>query len=340
MKTKAKRELDLRLVDAALEREGLTIVGSPEERVERLRAHYEALPAVQLSDCSECGFASPAEDPACAFCGHVDAEGSTAIVEAPPEVLADAKEAERELDEAIGQYVAAGQNMVGAGWDMGIQAKRILDKRLYLARRDGKGAPVHRTFKDFCRVELSRSDNYVRELIDVASNFSREEAIRIGTSKLGVTLRVFDAKKRAPLLEMAKDPDVSLRQLREATNEVVRAQPRRLDRNGQLRGRPRKLPPPVFPPVSPFLGQKAEEEPEGEKERPRRRLTISVEEGEHQVKLWAKRRTPEDRRRARELADGPVGRLRCPNGTQIRFRILRSENGLYMKVEFTEAGED
>lgn len=340
---KTKRETDLGLVDEALEREGLTVIGASEERVERLKAHYEERPQHELADCSECGFASPAEEPACAFCGHADGEDSAAIVEALPVDLGDVEEAEHRLDQAIARYASAGRDMVGSGWDMGNAAREIRESKLYLARRALKGEPLYRNFEEFCRRELHRSSMDVRRMIDVASNFTRQEAVEVGTTKLGITLRIADLQKRAPLLEMARDPDVSVRQLHEATEKVAKTQAPRLDRIGRPHGGgKRKADAPIFPPVAPFLGRSAaQDEPaEGEKPKRVRRLSVSVEEGEHQALFWARRNSPGDKRRAHEVTDGPVARVKFLNGTQMRIRIFRGDKGLFAKVEFTEAPDE
>lgn len=347
MKQSKKQEPDLRLVDEALEREGLTVVGSAEERIDRLRVHYEARPAHELADCSECGFATPADDPACAFCGHSDGETGLTVADASPSLaLQNVEEAEKKLDQAIGRYAAAGRDMVGSGWDMGNAVREILDNRLYLARRGPKGEPLYRNFWEFCRAELNRSAVDVRRMIAIASEYTRQEAVEIGTTKLGIVLKIADPSKRAPILDMARDPDVSVRQLSEATREIVKESPREVARDGLRMGgranpRPRKPPAPIFPPA-PFISRPAQDDRPAGEEKPKRakRLSISVEEGEHQVLLYAQRTSPTDQRRAREIADKPAGRIRFLNGTQMRVILLRSEKGLFAKLEFTEAPED
>lgn len=334
----AKREPDLRLVDEALELAGQTVVGEPEERVARLKDHYEKLPDDQLSDCSECGFGSPIDHAACDFCGHT---GGAEVILSPGGLGLSSEEAERKLDQAIARYAAAGRDMIGSGWDMGNAAREIRESKLYLARRGPRGEPLYRNFEEFCRRELNRSSMDVRRMIDVSSNFTRQEAVEVGTTKLGITLRIADPERRAPLLEMARDPDVTVRQLSEATSEVAKAQAPRADRLGRPHGGGRKRVP-IFPPVAPFMARPAPQaEPASvDKAKRPRRLSISVEEGEHQVLLYAQRTSPTDQRRAREIADKPAGRIRFLNGTQMRVILLRSEKGLFAKLEFTEAPEE
>lgn len=337
----SKKEPDLRLVDEALEREGLTVIGGSEERVERLKAHYETRPQHELADCDVCGFGSPAEEPACAFCGHSDAENPAAIVEALPSDLGDVAEAEHRLDQAIARYASAGRDMVGSGWDMGNAAREIRESKLYLARRAPKGEPIYRNFEEFCRLELRRSARDIRQMIDVSENFSREDAIQVGTTKLGITLRVIDAERRAPLLDMARDPAVTVRQLTEATREATKDQAPKIDRLGRAHKKMGRRPKgPIFPPVAPFLPKPAEEPQAEEAPKRVRRLTLAIEEGEHQVLLWARRNSPGDRRRAREVTDGPVGRIRFLNGMQMRIRVFRGEKGMYLKIEATVAADE
>lgn len=335
-----KTEPNLELVDAALDREGQPNDGTPKERIERLKAHYEALPNDRLADCDECGFPSPAEEPACSFCGHSDVTG-IAIVDTASAELGDLVEAERRLDAAIGRYAGAGREMVGSGWDMGNAAREIRESKLYLARRGPQGEPLYRNFEEFCRLELRRSARDIRQMIDVSENFSREDAIQVGTTKLGITLRVIDAERRAPLLDMARDPAVTVRQLTEATREATKDQAPKIDRLGRAHKKMGRRPKgPIFPPVAPFLPKPAEEPQAEETPKRVRRLTLAIEEGEHQVLLWARRNSPGDRRRAREVTDGPVGRIRFLNGTQMRIRVFRGEKGMYLKIEATVAADE
>jgi len=319
------KKVEIDLVKAVLVREGLPISGDPEELTGRLKKHFASYPDHEMSDCSECGNGSPADDPACAFCGHSgDGDGSTLVtlpgVSEAVTSLGDRAEAERRLDAAIGRYGSANREMVGSGWDMGNAIREIRDGKLYLARRGAGDQPVHRNFEEFCRRELKTNAGHVNRMIAVAENYTREQALAIGTTKLGLVLKVFDEEKRAPLLEMASRPEVTVKQLAEATRQAVKDQPPRPDRLGRKTAHAYRASAAVFPPAAP--------------------VAPFIPKASGQVLFSERRKGPGDRRRAFELTDGPVARMRCLNGTQIRIRLFKGDKGIYAKLEFSEAPDE
>jgi hypothetical protein len=377
-----EKEPDGAMVDAALRRAGLNTKGTIWERAARLQEHYEREASI-LANCSVCGFASPEALPSCAFCGHdapvKGAEGEAlAEVEAPPvDVLADPATAERKLDAALLRYRASVREMVGAGWDVGNAAREIHEHRLYLARRDAKGVPVHRNFAEFCAKELGKSSVHVLRMIEVAQAYSRDEAVRIGEGKLAILLRMTDEKARARLLPMAEA--ATHREVSEAVRETLAlgegGAPREADRRGRKLGpqmkprmedelpntRAEEYPPPtkMGDPArpqdakpAPTKGKKADPAKSGQSwirgSQPKsdpppaveaRRLTAMVEEGEHQILFYARRKTPGAKLRARTLGDHPKARFRALNGVEFTIALHQGEKGLYGKVQVREVKE-
>lgn len=339
------------LVRAALVREGLPVDGDRDGRIERLEEHYNSCGG-DVFDCDECGYPTPAiegesEPPPCHFCGYSEGatedRSSVAIAPSSPSSALALPEsgpipagAEEQLDAAIRRYATGAREMAAAGWDMGDAAREIDERKLYLARRDRKGQPIFRTFDDFARAELGRSGAHTRQLIRMATTYTREQAVAIGESKLSLLSRVADPEKRAALLPAAETS--SLRALATKVREANVGEEPRPDRLGRKRGR--RGEPKI---VAPFM-PRAEEPAENEaKEAPKRRITLSIEEGPHKVKLWGKKSVPTaPKRRAQTLADCPTGKLTLPNGTRISIRIGRSEGeegGLYAELTAFEVDD-
>lgn len=266
----------------------------------------------------------------------------------------DATLEERRLDRAVERAHVFRAEMKGSGWDLGNALREIEDGKLYLARRDLKQVPVYPTFEKFVAAEFDCSATWARSLIDVARSFTREQAMALGPSKLVPLLRV-SGDERQRLLEAA--PEMSTREIAAEVRAVAGGERRETGREApeglkQGRGRAQygtkarvqqhvretpKMPDPViFPrPVS----QEAEAEARAEKRgKPKpRKLTVIASEGVALVPLWARRKTPGDRRRAKSLADEPKGRLRFPNGTEAVILVREGDKGMVVQITFGES---
>ena len=357
-KDEFEREPDDKLVAKALERAGLTSKGTPDERVKRLVQHYttEENAGVAMAECSDCGHFSPAKTDDCAFCGSRNGDGpvsdktpvpQSAIVTAGVVLPALPDDlAERDLDIAIERVKTHSREAAGAFWDIGNDVREIRDKRLYLARRVGS-TPTHRTFEDFCLAELGMSAGYVRGLIKIAETTTREAAIGVGVAKMGLIARVQNPETRAQL--MSKAPSTSVREVSAQVREVTKKEPAktsdRLGRGHSHAGVPAEVREakreeedapapkraPVFPPAKDQRALVEEKVANGEPEP--RVITLAMSEGEHEVHFFARRKKPGDRRRAQDLADAPVARLRTRNGIEIKIRLFKGEKGIFGKIQ-------
>lgn len=375
--------LDGKLIKDGLVRAGLSTKGSVLEMATRLQGHFTSDPEHVKNgsreydcdvDAGGCGYPFPTNLQTCAFCGRAAEEGDKAppapptpvptsgIVKASGVALAEADEQEKKLDYAVERARVFSREMVGAGWDLGNTIKQIYEQKLFLARRGKDGAPVHPTLEAFCKAELQMTSTYARNLIDVATNFTRAQVVSLGTTKLVAIARVDPGPERDRLLEEA--PEKSAAEIGREVRTVVAAQPPKKDRRGQAHGGgrkmtiggPRDLPsaepsPVIYPPpstftrapVAPFLSDApAPEEGAPPVEEvvvpPPRRLTLAAEEGTYKVLMYAPRRTPHSKPRAQTLADSPKGRIKMLNDTEIVVVVGKSEKGLWVKLSFLELG--
>lgn len=371
----------------ALVRAGLSTKGSVLEMATRLQSHFTSDPEHVKNgsreydcdvDAGGCGYPFPTNLQTCAFCGRAAEEGdkdapvsptpipTSGVVRASGVALAEADEQEKKLDYAVERVRVFSREMVGAGWDLGRTIGQIHEQKLYLARRGPDGKPVHPSFEAFCKAELKMSSVYARNLIDVSTRFTRDQAVSLGTQKLIQIGRVDPGPERDRLLKEA--PEKTVAEVGREVRTVVAAQPpKEIDRRGaplvgaarqgrkMTIGGARDLPsaeptPAIYPPpstftrapVAPFLsdapaggdGPKADEIVVP----PPRRLTLAAEEGTYKVLLYAPRKTPLSKPRAQTLADSPKGRIKMLNDTEIVVVVGKSDKGLWVKLSFLELG--
>lgn len=131
---------------------------------------------------------------------------------------------EKKLDGALERARVYRQEMKGAGWDLGNVLREIEERKLYLARRDSKGAPVHSTFDDFCEREFDCSGRWARSMIDVAREFTREQAMGLGARKLTPLLRLGAAERQEMV---ARAAEMTTREVEREVAAKTEGQPRR-----------------------------------------------------------------------------------------------------------------
>jgi len=355
------------LVNDALVKHGLTTKGSLADRCANLQSWFDRDEGSgvghELAECSECGWASTEALPACAFCGHsaiVEDEEKLAGDEssALAKIAEDPVKAEQKLDRAMERVKLFTRAMAGSAWDVGAAIREIHEGRLYLARRaPGSKDPVHRTWDSFCRSELGWNPGYARTMIDIAANFTREEAMTVGAAKLGKILMVDGKQERARLL--AKAPETSLRELTREVVEVASGQPpREKDRIGRSLGdhqRPGSNPQgagilkangPEYPPPQKLVGLMPKSKGKGKatadkpvEKAEARVLTLSAQEGEHEVHFYARAKSAVGGGRAKNIADKPRARMKMLNGTEIVITLHQGEKGIFGKVIVREVEE-
>lgn len=405
----------------SLVREGLPIPkgGSAKAMATALQKHFDAggKPLVECSDCLGFSPSDMVAYPACPFCGSAepieessgaappdgaaptsavafhDAEPGGIVVAPPAEVVAGEKAAdEKKLDSALERARVYRQEMKGAGWDLGNVLREIEEKKLYLARRDPlTKAPVHATFEEFCEREFDTSGRWARSMIDVAREFTREQAMDLGARKLTPMLRL-GAAARQEMIRRA--PEMTTRQVEREVAAATEGQPRReseretdaavptaghptrraairalVAERPELREHPEKIAKELGLKGVPLVQVKkalqatkaqlrstndlptkvgrvfprpvnAEEQAAAaavrEKKPAPKKITVIAPEGRCAVALYARRKKPNDSRRAQTLADEPMGRSTMINNTEVLIRIRMGKEGLVCDLTWQE----
>ncbi len=374
-----EEKLSQQAISVALVKEGLAIGGTVAAMAKRLQKHFVdgAAPLVRCDECNGDSPDGPGYESSCPFCGSAEPieerpSPTGAIVPAAPAEIVPVVDAvvlpaaarrsrdaeERKLDAALDRARVYHAEAKGAGWDLGNVLREIEEGKLFLARKDAKGVPVHSTFEKFCQAEMGVSGAWARNMIDVAKAFTREQAMALGPSKLVPMLRIA-GDERARLLEAA--PEMTSRQIAAEVKAIAGDERRVTDRDGgtrphvnreglklgtkkrreqHLRETPKRAEPLLFPrPVE--QGAKVEEKA-AKKGRPSpRKLTMIAREGQVLVPLWsAKRKKPGDERRAQTIADDPKGRMRMTNGTELVFVVRMGKKGLVIDVTAAEVRDE
>jgi len=239
---------------------------------------------------------------------------------------------EADLDDRLRRLEEAKRAEVSVYWDIGALIEELYSKKLYLQRRDAAGKPRYETWGQFCVAELGMTSAVAFRIQDVARNFDRATAIKVGVRKLNVLLRIESPERRAKLLEEAERTtaeDLELRVQRVVEKQQQgkpadrgRLTPARAERNAKATVAAAK--------------QSAEAKAENVAKNVVARDTISVALalGKTAVKLFVKgsRQNQPDAKRAKRLADEPVGWEETLNGVVTRYAVATDASGALLLI--------
>ena len=232
----------------------------------------------------------------------------------------------------------------------------VFENKLWALRCDENGVPKYSSFKDWVGAEQSITWQYAYELTNLPKYFTREQAGKIGSTKLTLSLRI-DEEERRRLLESGDLEKMSVSQVKEAITQNPATQPKNperavtRDKNGQLQPgdapnpltktkagtdvseiqrlpgtKPRSTKSKATPPASPPRVV-ASPVPPPRKPEPITLVTC-VLPTQIEFDLVAneenKNRPP---RKARDLSDDPVAFITCANGATMRIVFMKDADG-------------
>lgn len=238
--------------------------------------------------------------------------GSTAMTATPAVVDMVIQYTEKDLDAAVERVNhLKGEPLVGF-WRLGGALSEIYNKQLWRQRNKDDGSPAYKSFNQFAVKELGFTVQNAYWLIDIATNFSEEQAREFGQTKLNAILSA--PKTAEPKLLEAARAGATVRQLKEMGAQAhVEAGTADVERDTGRR-KPRKK-------GARVQGQKKPKKPTKALE-----PTIVVANliGKQTVKLF-KLGKPEDR--AKKFADNAVGVLDLENSARMHFAVASDPSG-------------
>ena len=213
-----------------------------------------------------------------------------------------------ELDKAIDEVQKAKQAAVFSYWELGRAIFLIYERKLFLERRDGSNNPKYKNWSQFVSTELRMTPAYSYKLMDVAANFTREDVEAIGTTKLGILLKLPEAA-RAELVEKAKK-GLPRSKLADEVRKLAGSGPRReTGRKKTPAGGGRKAKP---------AGGDA---PDGS-------ITVAMVLGRVKIPLFARpKKAGAAELRAKKLGDDPHGVEQLANGVEVRYVVTTTAKG-------------
>lgn len=329
---------DEKLVDFALTNEGETTKGALAAKVDRLQKAFDKYLKKDpdaLLQCDNCNGESPGEPryKSCPFCG--DGEEAPKAEETPSEVVGSDESTERgdaaivvgsesaaievrdsaELDAAVLRVRQADANVKGAFWDLGVALGEIERGRLYLARVGVDGKPKYATFDQFVVAETQYTARHARDFVDLARNFSREDAAKFGSTKLTPLLRL-TTEEREEVLAGAEGK--SVRQIRSDVAQIADGRgPRETGRNPHPPPAATKAPAPPPPDDS---------------------YTVVLRKGE-EYKAPAFSKKVGAKRRAKKIEDEPVAVFDLGGGVGMEVRVVSTSTGLVFRGKAVELAD-
>lgn len=198
-------DVDEQVLERNLIAHALATDGTVAERVKRMARWFKVnTPAEEMSTCS-CGGESDIRLEQCPFCGDGEVEDEEspeeAVAEAPPTELA--KYTEADLDKNVQVIGELKQQAAQAIWELGQSIRENYETELWKLRRTDGGELAYKNWKQFCATELNMSHTHAYSLMDIAAAFTQADIDELGTSKLGLVLKVPEPY-RGKLLEQAK----------------------------------------------------------------------------------------------------------------------------------------
>lgn len=301
--------------------------------VKTLTDHYRKTTKQEdLTACDNCDGVSDLNLDTCPFCGYGDQPifggkvGNGAPVEAKPEKakngkaeLAKASDAPEPLpegvtaealDAALEEVAKLKREGAVNYWHLGKALADIHERQLWKARADKKGAPIYKSWNQFCDGELEMTPANAYNAIDVAKHFTEKQLLAIGQSKLAVILRAPE-DKQPKLLEIAQK--TSFREVQQRVTEAKQAA------GGHRRGAAQ-------------TGRKKVHAPAN---KAAKSITVASILKDHTVALYCR---PEGKeapsKRAKKIGDVPVGWLELERGIKALFTLVDTDKGLALKVRF------
>lgn len=229
------------------------------------------------------------------------------IAEAKPVVT------EKDLDEQLAAYRAAGSRNATAFWHMGVAISKIHD-RLW-QQRQLEGKPKYKSWNQFVDDELGISVAYANRLRAVSVNFSETTAEKYGPAILMVIARA-PKEEHAKLMEKVDQEKLSKRELEKKVQEVREA--KGITVNDAEDGKSRR---------NPQSTKEKTEKAAAARKKQAAAITIGLKSETNVIDLVS-RPTPQSEAYPADSVDvQPYGELKGINGVSIFLVVFKKEDG-------------
>lgn len=236
----------------------------------------------------------------------------------------------KELDDAIERFNTALKSGATSYWDIGRALIDIHDKQLWKQRIEG-GKQKYSSWNLFCRDELHMSHVNAFSVMDASRYFSRKDFEEVGHSKLQMMLRLPE-ETRKQLIEEAKQGKLPRARLKQILEERPNKGARDTGRTSHARNKDLGK--------AATSGAKANAEKAAAKRKvlpaPSGELTAVSQLGRATIKLYARpnvKKPTEKPHRAVSVTEDPWGEEKLVNGVVVRYTVIKTPNGLELKIE-------
>jgi hypothetical protein len=219
-----------------------------------------------------------------------------------------------DLDRVVEELHQMQRDTAAGVWSLAHRYAEVHKSQIWKCRLKADGSVAYRTFEQFAEAELKVSRKYANELIKMFGLYSREDFVRIGTTKLRVAMGAPE-ERREEILQQFKDGasrrDVE-KQLGRGGKELEDAPDLRLKENkdeAKPRGKPKVV----------------QAAPAAE----RKTITIAAIEGRRSIPMFVKpaRRGDAEHQPATKLTDMPWGFLDLTNDVRMWYSLFQKPDG-------------
>jgi hypothetical protein len=261
-----------------------------------------------------------------------------------------------DLDKASAQIYMHLNEAARSVYDAAVVVFHVFEAKLWMQRRKENGDPKYETFTAWVLEEMPFTPAYAYELTNLPKFFTREQAEKIGSTKLTLSLRISDEERRK-LLESGDLEKMSVRDVKDRISQNPATQPKnggnaqtvvggKLTLPGGKRGpKPKKQSSAKGLDMVQSTGNHvpANGTPvvQGREPEP---LTIVTCVLPTRVEFDMMARPPQNKSgvpnppvRAKDLSDDPFATITCANGAKMRIVLYRDGEGFLKGVLYADS---
>lgn len=256
-----------------------------------------------------------------------------------------------DLDNAVVEIRKRVGNAADSIYEAAVLLFDVFERKLWMQRRNDKGAPVYSNFTQWVSQEMPFSPNYAYELKDLPKYWTQAQVKQFGSTKLTLSLRISEEERRK-LLESGDLENMSVRDVKDKITTNPASQPKNPSLQSATPGGKTRLPGTPATRGKALTKAETKEAARLAQERaaaspPARPALVSPEQiqvltcvlpTKTRIELHTRGKHEGDKpTRARSLSDDPTGVILCANGAKIRLTFLVTTEGFLDAVAHVES---